>query len=143
MIDIFSMIVIFLIKGAVFGASDIAIPENVRLPASVSKENVEPAPQLLISGGQVKTNVYPRAIPLEYFHNSQASDLQVLKEQLRAFIQRQGNPEKRSQIQLHVIADRSTPYRDIFDTVKVFRESGFESVLFLATGPEGGAIEKK
>ena len=54
MIDIFSMIVIFLIMGTAFGTSDVILPKDFLLPHSNSKEDAETAPQLVISLDRVE-----------------------------------------------------------------------------------------
>src|SRR5207244_6481303 len=53
MIDIFSMLVIFLIFGTIIGAAEIVFPKDVHPPFSKSKESTEPAPQVTISASRV------------------------------------------------------------------------------------------
>ena len=141
MIDIFTMIVIFLIKGTVMGASDMAVPSDMKLPKSYSHENVESAPQVVISVNEVKILSLGSgrenlpAVPLKDFKTSgSVASIEKLKEPLKAYIGQLTSAQRSGGVLLNVIADKKTPYADIFDVVKVFRQAGFESLLFIATG---------
>ena len=138
MIDIFSMIIIFLIKGTMFGVSDIAVPEGVRLPQSFSKESVESAPQVMIAQKQVRFSFREGAIPIEAFANDRGEDPRMgsLRQELKTYVNQLSGVARSSGALLNVIADRETPYRDVFNTVRVMRQSGFEAMLFVAMGPD-------
>ena len=75
-------------------------------------------------------------LPLEIFRPAPVPDprLLKLKQDLKIFVQKLAPEARSSGVLLNVMADRQTPYRDIFDTVRVFRETGFETLLFVATG---------
>lgn len=142
MIDIFSMIVIFLIFGTVFGASDMVIPPDMKIPKSVSKEGLESAPRLVIERDRVKISVWDSAVyPMEVFRGGDASALRSLRTRLKTYVQELPEGSKRTGLLLNVIADRATPYRDIYDVVKVFRMEGFESLLFIAMGESHNNFE--
>lgn len=158
MIDIFTMIVIFLVMGTVIGVSEVSVPPNLKLPKSFSVEALDSAPQLIVDrktdGPQPETVIRLKSlsaetaelepIPLEDFRPAVSAskprilDLKAkLKERLAKL-----TPEQRAGgVLLNVVADKATPYADLFDVIKVFREAGFESLLFVATGekmPAGG-----
>lgn len=141
MIDIFSMIVIFLIFGTVFGAAEIVIPPGLAVPRSVSKESVESAPRLVIEKDSVSVSALERKFPLRSFragdpgHDALA---RRIKADLKDVIAALPSSAKGSGVLLNVIADENAPYQDVFDVVKVFREAGFETLLFVATGSAAG-----
>jgi biopolymer transport protein ExbD len=135
LIDVFSMLVIFLIKGTVFGMSDIAVPEAVRLPESVSREMVESAPQLIIGKEDVRISILQKPISLQAFADVTGPQMVELKKQLKAYVQALPIEARSSGVLLNVVSDRETSYRKVFDTVKVFREVGFETLLLVATAP--------
>ncbi len=139
MIDIFSMIVIFLIKGTVFGTTDVSIPEGLRLAQSMSKEALEIAPQLIITAQEVKSSVSSTILSTDSFKESALSDpkMEIFKSDLRGYLSKLSQDLKKSGILLNVIADRNLPYQKLFDVIKVFREVGFEVLLFVTTGPGG------
>ena len=141
MIDIFSMIVIFLIFGTVFGAADIIVPGSIQVPKSVSKEGAESAPRLVIDANEVMFSGSGEKAPLSWFKgqdDESRSRADAFKGRIKGFVARLPDSAKGSGVLLNVIADQDTPYEDIFSVVRVFREAGFQSLLFVAAG-EGKA----
>jgi biopolymer transport protein ExbD len=137
MIDIFSIVVIFLIKGAVFGVSDVTIPNGLHLPLSVSKESLDTAPQVTISSGQVSFSVSKEVIPVSAFKSNDPNEfISSLRKSIGLFIRKVPAKERAGGVMLNVVADQSTPYEQVYDVVKLFREEGFESVLFIASAEE-------
>lgn len=151
MIDIFSMIVIFLILGSVFGASEMVIPSGMTIPQSVSHESADTAPRLVISADGVNLSVVEGTYPLDGFRGASAGDeagggaavanaalrqqlRQQLKQQIDQYIARIPEADRAKKLLLNVIADQNAPYRDVFDVVKYFREAGFGTLLFVAEG---------
>jgi biopolymer transport protein ExbD len=140
MIDIFTLIVIFLIKATVFATSDMVLPDQMKLPKSMSKEQVESAPQVLIGKEDVQVSIVNGAIPLRDFkvaRDEEASSVKTLRDALKAYVDKIPAETKAVGVLLNVMADKESPYADVFDVVRVFRESGFETLLFIAaTDPE-------
>jgi len=145
MIDIFTMIVIFLVMGSVIGVAEVAVPEGMKLPKSFSVEGVDTAPQLIIGRDQ---SVQLRNLSVGYplsdrlkvtdFSDPNGS---AGREQLRVEIEKvTRNPENSGKAQiLNILADRNVSYREVFDVIQFFRRAGFESLLFVASGEKKGA----
>lgn len=142
MIDIFSMLIIFLIRATVFGVSDISIDPSVRLPQSISKENLDSAPTAQVLKDKVLLSISPEPIPLEAFSNANDPRLSKLRELVQAHVKKLKGEGRSSGILLNVAADRDLPYSSLFQAIKVLRESGFESLLFLSTASESAPKEK-
>ncbi|OFZ56636.1 MAG: hypothetical protein A2428_05285 [Bdellovibrionales bacterium RIFOXYC1_FULL_54_43] len=139
MIDIFSMIVIFLILGSVFGASEMVVPEGMEIPRSISKEGAESAPRVTITREFVQISFLSGVYPIQTFQTDPVtvtSEITRLENEIRGYVQRLPAEAKTSGVLLNVIADRETPYENIFNVVKIFRKSGFETLLFVAAGEE-------
>jgi biopolymer transport protein ExbD len=134
MIDIFSMIVIFLIFGTVFGASEISIPSNILIPKSHSKEGVESAPRIVIQKKTVDVGMASPLVAIESFRSPESSEMMSLKSKIKTRLLSDKKKSKDQQKMLNIIADRETPYQDVFDVVRVFREAGFNTLLFVAVG---------
>ena len=135
LIDVFSMIVIFLILGGVMGATDIVVPDSMKVPKSKSKEGIESAPGITIEANQVKFSLSPEPIPLQSFASEGGRERLIhdLGEMAGTYLKKQ--KEAKSPVTaINVIADQNTPYRNLFDVILVFRKLGFTSVLFVATG---------
>jgi biopolymer transport protein ExbD len=131
LIDICSLILIFLVMESYFGESSIVVPNSMTIPKSVSKESVENAPKIVISSTDVTASFIPQPIPLESFRGENAQ-LKDYKEKIKAFVASIPAQARTSGVLLNLIADQKAPYKDIFDVVSVFREAGFQSILFVA-----------
>lgn len=140
MIDIFSLIVIFLIKGTVFGVSDLPMDPTIKLPESRSKESLETAPQVQIIGDRVffsGDSTASRSSGVDVNDLARAGTTpegprERLGAEIKDFISRLTPEARGSGVLLSVIADRTTPYSKVFQVVRFFRESGFDSILFVA-----------
>lgn len=134
MIDVFSMIVIFLIFGTVFGAADMVIPPGMRIPKSQSKEGIESAPRVSVESKVVRLSLVPDAFPTADFHD--AAQREKIRARLAPLLEKY-KPQKPGAVSaLNLVADRDAPYGDIFDVVSLFRGLGFNTILFVATGGE-------
>lgn len=133
LIDICSLIIIFMLLGSVFGESSVNIPSGMGIPKSVSKETVENAPSFTIIENEVRTSFGVPPINLDAFRK-QTDELKTYKGLLKQFVDSIPPDGRQAGVLINVIADKTTPYSDIFDVIKVFRESGFQSMLFIAQG---------
>jgi biopolymer transport protein ExbD len=131
LIDICSLILIFLIMESYFGESSIVVPNTMMIPKSVSKEIVENAPKIVISDRDVTASFIPEAASIEIFRHSNPQ-LDEYKGKIKAFIATIPAQARTSGVLLNLIADQKAPYKDIFDVVAAFREAGFQSILFVA-----------
>lgn len=136
MIDVFSMIVIFLIFGTVFGAADIVIPVGLEIPKSVSKEGIDSAPRIVIQENTVTLSLTNEVFPLADF-KAPALRRQVqekLKPVLKDFKDRRITNAGAGMNPINLVADQGTSYEHIYDVVSTFRELGFDSIYFVAMG---------
>ncbi len=129
MVDIFSMIIIFLIKGTMFTTADIVIPSEIQLPKSFSKEELESTPKVTIYADHVEVSFLDQPVKWDDWAATGAKILEK-SEQLKKDL-------KKKDLIISLVADKKTPYKKIFDVSKVLKESGFDSVLFLANSNKG------
>jgi len=134
MIDIFSMIVIFLILGSVFGGTELILPPGFTLPASYSKESVESAPQLYISSTEAHFAPLDLRIEAGKFGDPESEATKAHAKAIGAYVAGLPQAQVSSGLLLNVIADKAVPYRDIFNIVRTYRAAGFQTVLFVTTG---------
>ena len=135
MIDIFSMIVVFLIMGSVFGVADLAIPEKLKLPTSFSKESVEAGPTLVVSEAELRLSLQPdEPISPADLRAPGSPRLEAARARIKEYVD--SLPAERREVgaTLSVIADEGLPYERLFEAVKAMREAGFRSMLFIAMG---------
>ncbi|MFZ9594973.1 MAG: ExbD/TolR family protein [Bdellovibrionia bacterium] len=134
LIDVFSMIVIFLVLGGAMGAADLEVPSGMQLPKSFSREQTQSAPRVVVDHESVRFSLMNEVIPLSEFRQPGALEpiisrihqaaLSYLKSQEKAKI---------SVYALNFLADSNTPYQDVFDVVLAFRKAGFTSILFVTS----------
>ncbi len=137
LIDICALTIIFLVMEAYFGESSVVVPKDMEIPKSVSKETLNNAPMLIIDDSTVTASFLGASAPLAAFEDQRggkAPGLKELRRQAKAYVAQLPPEAKTSGVLLNVIADKKTPYKNIFDVVAVFREAGFHSMLFVARG---------
>ncbi len=142
LIDVFSIIIIFLVAGTVFGTSSIILPKSLTLPKSFGKESIVSAPQLSISKDRVSTTLSDKVYPMEIFSGKIENDprLNDLKAEIKIFIANLRPEAKNAGILLNVVADRDLPYQMLFDVISVYRANGFQSLLFIAEGEKEAKV---
>lgn len=144
LIDICVIIVLFLVLGTVIGAADMPVPNGLQVPRSFGKETTESAPKVILFNKNVQvvglTNSLDdkyQKIPFSEFSKARFQDSAVvssLKTDLKSYIDQLPVSQKNGGVLLNVIADQTTPYSEVFDVIRSFREAGFETLLFVALG---------
>lgn len=136
LIDVSSILIIFLVMGTVFGESSVVPPADMEMPRSSNKDSVTNAPQVTIMNDSVVTTLFGDKIPLAAFRGTieESPVLQKLQDQIKKYIETMPVDLKRSGTLINVVADRRAPYKNIFDVIKFYRQAGFESILFVAQG---------
>lgn len=134
MIDVFSIIIIFLVAGTVFGTSSVWLPKNINLPRSFSKESIVTAPQLTLTREGVRTTFSTKIYRTDDFARANPEVLAQVKNEAEEFIKNLRPESKALGVLLNVVADKDTSYRSLFDVISVYREAGFQSLLFISQG---------
>ncbi len=132
MIDVFVLIIVFLIKGTIMEESAISKPVGLNLAQSISKETGEAAPQVIITPEKVEFKMINEVRPISEFKEDDFNPQDPVFESFRKFIAE--NKKVESSDHINVISDRSMPYKTVYNVVKVLRISGFQSMLFVAEG---------
>lgn len=135
LIDICSILIIFLIMGSVFGESSVYQPVNLKMPRSSNTAQVQSAPQVTIHDGKVTLSIDDSKASLEEFRpQTQSENLAIQRQAIREYLASLPNDIKKSGYLLNIVADATTPYKDVYDVLRFYRDSGFQSILFVATG---------
>lgn len=132
MIDVFVLIIVFLIKGTILEETAISKPEGVNLAQSISKERSEASPQVVISQGNVEFKMINAMRPISDFQEDNFNPRDPIFQEFKKFIKE--NKEIENTNHINVISDRSTSYKIVYNVVKILRISGFQSMLFVAEG---------
>lgn len=135
MIDIFSMIVIFLVLGTVVSGSEVELPANFMLPQSWSKETAATAPRLVITADKVDVSDLGISFPIKMMEESTPENfasIEKIREKIRNYVQRKPASTATSPGRmLNIVADERLPYSKLYDVLAIFREAGFETLLFV------------
>lgn len=134
MIDICAILIIFLVMGTVIGQEDLLVPLGLKFPKSSNKEILENAPQVIIFNNEVDIKFLGKKLPMAIIQGGSSSQKAALVKELQAYVNEIPDKLKASGVLLNLVADGHVPYNIIFDTSKFFRESGFQSILFVAEG---------
>jgi len=136
LIDIVSIIILFLVLGGVFGVAELIVPGQIKLPELFSSKEIDQGLKVVLLDKNVEFSLWPQTqIPLAAF-SSKEVDLRypALKKKILKFLQAE---EEKSIFTLSskfisVIADEQTAYEELFPVLEYFRKSGFEQIQFLA-----------
>lgn len=136
MVDIFTILVIFIIKGSVFSQTQVTIPDQVRVPLSKNNEGLDDTLKVTVFGDQIRLHdeVFPIAIVSQNnaFHPRRSALLEKLHAHFDKWL-KQGLPQA-STVQL--IADRRTPYALIYETSEFLRIAGASRVILVTEARE-------
>ncbi len=140
MIDVFSILIIFLIAGTAMDSSILQIPSDIKLPATISDDTIINAPQITIQGETIWFSVTKQKYPLNLFSEANMGtqeflDLKNVLTQALAENSKQSNAiiKNESADYLNLVAEKSTPYKDIFLVVKNLKDIGFKNIVFVGT----------
>ena len=148
MIDVFSILIIFLIAGTAMDSSVLNIPINLGLAETSSKSTTLNAPQVTLHKGEVNINFIDSKITINDIENAAPTSPKILEIQtkLKSYLAniKENNKKSGSEMQLlesvNLLADKNTPYKEVFAVVKFFRANGFQNTILI--GVEHSGIRK-
>jgi biopolymer transport protein ExbD len=134
MIDVFVLIIVFLIKGTILEETAIQKPEGVNMAQSISKEQSEAAPEVIISNEKVNFKMINEVRSTAEFKEDDFNPRDPVFRAFKKYIEEHKTVESSNHI--NVISDRAVSYKTVYNVVKVLRISGFQSLLFVAEGEQ-------
>jgi biopolymer transport protein ExbD len=130
MIDIFVLIIVFLLKGTILQESSIVLPEDLKLAQSISRESSQVAPEVIITKNRVQFKMVDKNLPLSDFSIDGVDPRSSIYAEFKKFLEENRDVEGVDHV--NVISDSSISYKEIFNVVKTLRIAGFQSMLFVA-----------
>lgn len=145
MIDVFSILIIFLIAGTAMDSSVLEIPIDLSLAETTSKSSSVNAPQVTLKNGIVTAQFIDEKISvgemeLDQTHSPKVKRIEgKLKEYLKKVsLGNKKNPTGEQLLQsINLVADKDTPYRHIYSTIKFFRIFGFQNSILVGSEKNG------
>lgn len=145
MIDVFSILIIFLIAGTAMDSSVLTIPADLFLAETTSKSSSMNAPQVTLKNGMVEALFINEKISIVEMEsiNEESANVKRIKTKIKDYLNRVGKETKKNstEIQLlqsiNLVADKDTPYRQVYSTIKFFRSFGFLNSILVGTQNSG------
>jgi len=130
LIDIVSMLVIFLIMGMFMNALEVPIPGQFTIPKSVTTVAAQNNPTItILKDNKLNINFINLLDVKEVEQEILTEDLQ---NQVTNFIETLQN-EKKPTPTLNILADASEHYNRLYNVARVFQELGFQKIAFVTT----------
>lgn len=134
LIDICAILIIFLVMGTVIGQEEVTVPPEFKFPKSLNKEILENAPQVIIFNDEIEFKFLNKKFPINTFRGKDPREAKKISAEVKQYIETIPVKVRGAGILLNLVADRHIPYSIIYDLSKFLRQSGFQSILFVAEG---------
>lgn len=134
MIDIFFLIIIFLLKSTIVADVSIIFPGQMHPPLSKSREALETFPEIVLDGNQVILGFMNEKKSIEDIQSIKDEELQIMKAKVEAYIKSKDEKVRAQFVNVNFITSRENRYDNVFAVVKFLRKIGFQSVQFIAEG---------
>ena len=145
MVDVFSLLIVFLVMGTVFNAASVVVPEGLKLPLSISRDPIDVTHQVIIQDNLIDFLFLKKKVdPSLLFSSPNSPERESMKSELTNFVSQLPKAQAVAEtsvpgasvppLVLNLVADQSVKYKLVFDVVKMCREAGFQSVLFITMG---------
>lgn len=134
LIDIFSILVIFLITGTYFAPASISLPKDLDLPGSQNSEMLEVATQIHVSRSKVMIPEINYTIPLSVFRRGGGARIAEFQTRLSDLISKLPGSMKQNGVTINLLADKDIRYSTIFNIVQAAKVQSVDNVLFIAAG---------
>ncbi len=136
MIDIFVLVIVFLLKGTVLTETVISSPELVDVAKSESREVTELAPEVYITEKDVEFRMIEERIPISEILKDELDLRNPLIAKFKKYMDESQAIDGNTLMHVNIVADYKTSYKAIFHVIRLLRVSGFKAMLFIAEGDE-------
>lgn len=139
MIDVFVLIIVFLLKATVLSNVAIIWPSDLKTAKSASTEGVETATQVTVTKDYVEFNMIGKKIPLKEFtrgSENKKEEITASGNDLDRYLKGLQKQAESPFYNVNLVADAGLEYQDLFPVVAFLRSHGFNSILFLAEGEQ-------
>ncbi len=134
MIDIFVLIIVFLLKSTIVADVSIVFPGEMHPPMSKSKESLETFPEVVITETDVVVSMIGETLSLNDLEKIPAEKMIELKSKVDNYVKSKDEKVRSSAMHVNLITYRGNNYKNVFSSVKFLRKIGFQSVAFIAEG---------
>jgi biopolymer transport protein ExbD len=134
MIDIFVLIIVFLLKSTIVADVSIVFPSGMHPPLSKSKAALETFPEVVVTETEVIVGILNENVNLNEIDRLSDERMLVLKSKVEQYVKSKDEKIRSQATHINLITSRGNSYKNIFSAVKFLRRIGFQSVAFIAEG---------
>lgn len=134
MIDIFFLIIIFLLKSTIVADVSIVFPGQMHPPISKSTESLETFPEIVLDDSQLIIGVLDSTVSITDIEKMTEEELLTYKGKVEAYVKEKDVKIRDQAVNVNLITARDNNYKNVFQAVKFLRKIGFQSVVFIAEG---------
>lgn len=134
MIDIFVLIIVFLLKSTIVADVSIVFPREMHPPMSKSKQGLETFPEVVVTETEVIVGIIHENINLADVDKLGESRMNELKSKVEQYVKSKDEAVRSQATHINLITFRGNNYKNVFASVKFLRRIGFQSVAFIAEG---------
>lgn len=134
MIDIFFLIIIFLLKATIVADVSIVFPREMHPPLSHSKESLETYPEVVVTETEIIMGMIHETLNIKDLEKLDDKKLSELSYKVENYVKTKGEAVRGSAMHINLITYRGNNYKNVFASVKFLRRIGFQSVAFIAEG---------
>lgn len=134
MIDVFVLIIVFLLKATVLSGVAITWPSDLKTAKSKSNEGVENASQVVVSKDFVDLKMLNKKIPLLEFGTQIEKNKKQLGAEMSSYVDSLKKKNDVPLMNINLVADAGVQYQQLFPVIAYLRGAGFNSILFVAEG---------
>jgi biopolymer transport protein ExbD len=134
MIDIFVLIIVFLLKSTIVADVSIVFPREMHPPMSKSRDSLETFPEVVVTETELIVGVIHEKIILADLGKLGEDRMSDLKNKVEQYARAKDEKVRSQATHVNLITFRGNNYKNIFASVKFLRKIGFQSVAFIAEG---------
>ncbi len=134
MIDIFVLIIVFLLKSTIVADVSIVFPREMHPPMSKSKDSLETFPEVVVTETELIVGVIHENINLADLEKLGEARMTDLKNKVEQYAKAKDEKVRSQATHVNLITFRGNSYKNVFSSVKFLRKIGFQSVAFIAEG---------
>lgn len=134
MIDIFVLIIVFLLKSTIVADVSIVFPREMHPPISKSREGLETFPEVVVTETELIVGILHENIKLSDVERLGEDRMADLKGKVEQYVKTKDEKVRSQATHVNLITFRGNNYKNVFAAVKFLRKIGFQSVAFIAEG---------
>ena len=113
MIDIFFLIIIFLLKSTIVADVSVIFPSQMHPPLSQSRENLDTFPEVVLNETEVTLGFLNVTKKLEEIDTLTDEDIGILKAKVDSYIKSKDEKIRKQSININFITSRENNYKNI------------------------------